>query len=81
MHTFFGWQTDGSNEFGDWYTVIESQQSHIIIEIWETKRLRNGAQHKSRLRPCFIITSIVLTKSDFDHKPHETKNKYLLNEN
>lgn len=75
MHTFCRWQADGPNEFGDWYTVVQSQQSHIVIEVREAKRLWNGAQHKPCLWPRFIIASIVLTKSDFDHEPHKTERK------
>lgn len=73
QRTFSGGQTNWPNEIGDWYTIVESQKSHIIIKIRKTEWLRNGAKNKTCLWSCFIITSIVFAKGYLDHKPHETK--------
>lgn len=69
--TFIRGQADGTNEICYRHAIIQSKQRHIIIEITVTKLLRYRSQYEACLGAHWVIATIVLTKRNLDHEPHE----------
>jgi hypothetical protein len=55
----------------DGHSIVEPQESDVIVEIKKTESACYGPQDKPRLWFLGVYATVVLSKCDLDHEPHE----------
>lgn len=66
-------QADRLDRFRHWHSLIQPEQSDIVVEVGQAELLDYSAKHEASLRPRRRVTAIVFTKCHLYHKPHKSE--------